>query len=136
MRKQAVAWAAGLWLISGASVMAGDRHNAPRGDAPERLGEALRSGTADVETIAAVVRWVLEEKEENVAPGLARALHAALDGAGGLGQGREWDNAARGAIDLFTGLLDDARTHRRRDEAELARQAWKLFAPAVTECAR
>jgi len=135
------------------------------GDAPRRLGEALRSGTADAETIATIVRWVLEEKEENVAPALAAALGAA---AGDVHHGTvdpRWSAAARGAIALFEGLLDDAGRHRRRDEASVARdlapiiaaaapavadalrevdgptrqvviQAWKVFAPAMPECAR
>jgi hypothetical protein len=129
-------------------------------DAPRRLVEALRSGTADAETIATIVRWVLEEKEEKVAPGLAAALAAA---AGDVTDGPadpRWSAAARGAIALFEGLLDDARGFRRRDEASVARdlapiieaaapavadalrevdaptreaviQAWKLFAPAA-----
>src|SRR6185295_6066649 len=91
------------------------------GDAPRRLGEALRSGTADAETIATIVRWVLEEKEENVAPALAAALGAA---AGDVHPGTvdpRWSAAARGAIALFEGLLDDAGRHRRRDEASVAR---------------
>ena len=138
---------------------------AERERAPWLLGEALRSGTADAETIATIVRWVLEEKEEKVAPALAAALGAA---AGDLDDGTadpRWSAAARGAIALFEGLLDDARSHRRRDEGSVARdlapiidvaapavadalreadaptrhaviQAWKLFAPALPECAR
>ena len=134
-------------------------------DAPRLLGEALRSGTADAETIATIVRWVLEEKEEKVAPALASALRAAV---GDLDDGTadpRWSAAARGAIALFEGLHDDARGHRRRDEGSVARdlapiidaaapavadalrevdaptrqaviQAWKLFAPALPECAR
>jgi hypothetical protein len=108
-------------------------------DGPRLLSEALRSGTADAESIAAIVRWVLEEKEENVAPGLAAALHAAVDGAGGLGEDPQWDAAARGAIDLFVGLLDDARTHRRRDAESLSRDLAPLVeaaAPAVAEAMR
>lgn len=135
MKKRVMALAVVLWLVSGASLMAGDGQTS-RGDAPERLGEALRSGTADVETIATIVRWVLEEQEEKVAPGLARALHAAVDGAGGVGKDQEWEAAARGAIDLFAGLLDDARAHRRRDAASLSRDLAPLVeaaAPAVAE---
>jgi hypothetical protein len=137
----------------------------PPKDAPRLLGEALRSGTADAETIATIVRWVLEEKEENVAPGLAAALGAAVGDVHDGSVDPRWGAAARGAIDLFVGLLDDARLHRRRDEASVARdlapiidaaapavadalrevdaptrqaviQAWKLFAPAMPECAR
>ena len=134
-------------------------------DAPRLLGEALRSGTADAETIATIVRWVLEEKEEKVAPGLAAALGAAVGELDDATTDPRWGAAARSAIDLFVGLLDDARVHRRRDEASVARdlapiiaaaapavadalrevdaptrqaviQAWKLFAPAMPECAR
>jgi len=149
-------------LISLASVpraMAEPPERGGREHAPRLLAEALRTGTADVETIAAIVRWVLEEKEEKVAPGLAAALAAA---AGDVTDGPadpRWSAAARGAIALFEGLLDDARGFRRRDEASVARdlapiieaaapavadalrevdaptreaviQAWKLFAPA------
>ena len=140
--------------------MAGPPAQKEREDGPRLLGEALRSGTADVETIATIVRWVLEEKEEKVAPGLASALQAVVgDFESGTSDPR-WSEAARGAIDLFVGLLDDARAHRRRDEASVARdlapiidaaapavadalrdvdaptreaviQAWKLFAPAA-----
>jgi hypothetical protein len=128
-------------LISLAPVqraMAGPPEGGER-DAPRLLAEALRSGTADAETIATIVRWVLEEKEEKVAPGLASALQAAVgDFESGTSDPR-WSEAARGAIDLFVGLLDDARGYRRRDEASVARDLAPIIdavAPAVVDALR
>jgi hypothetical protein len=155
-------------LISFASAQRATAEPPERGErerAPRLLGEALRSGTADAETIATIVRWVLEEKEEKVAPALAAALGAAAGDLDAVTADPRWSAAARGAIALFEGLLDDARSHRRRDEGSVARdlapiidaaapavadalreadaptrhaviQAWKLFAPALRECAR
>ena len=153
-----------LVMASGPSLWAGTR-KASRADAPRQLGEALASGTADLETIVSIVRWVLEEEPEKVAPALASALQAAIDDLDDGTADPRWSAAARGAIALFEGLLDDARGHRRRDEGSVARdlapiidaaapavadalrevdaptrqaviQAWKLFAPALPECAR
>src|SRR5206468_5534674 len=90
-------------------------------------------------TIATIVRWVLEEKEEKVAPALASALRAAV---GDLDDGTadpRWSAAARGAIALFEGLLDDARGHRRRDEGSVARDLAPIIdaaAPAVADALR
>jgi hypothetical protein len=114
--------------------------DAGREQAPRLLAEALERGTADVETIATIVRWVLEEKEEKVAPALASALRAAMDDDGGaLSADPRWEAAARSALTLFEGLLDDARTHRRRDAASLSRDLAPLVeaaAPAVAEALR
>ena len=43
-------------------------------DAPRLLSEALRTGKTDTAAWASIVRWVLFEKEERVAAGLADAL--------------------------------------------------------------
>jgi hypothetical protein len=132
--KRVVAIAAVLSMF-GPGLMAGDRRPSPA-DGPRLLDEALRSGTADTETIAAIVRWVLEEKEEKVAPAFASALRAAMDEGGALSVDPRWEAAARSALTLFEGLLDDARTHRRRDAASLSRDLAPLVeaaAPAVAE---
>ncbi len=81
------------------------------------------------------MRWVLEEEPEKVAPALASALQAAIDESPGGGDARG-SAAARSAVDLFASLLDDARAHRRRDEASLARDVAPLAraaCPAVAE---
>lgn len=129
---------AAVLLICGSGLMAGDRRPS-RADGPRLLDEALRSGTADPETIAAIVRWVLEEKEEKVAPALASALWAAIDEGDALSADPRWEAAARSALTLFEGLLDDARSHRRRDPASLERDLAPLVeaaAPAVAEALR
>jgi hypothetical protein len=133
-RARAVPVAVILAMACGPSLWAGTR-KASRADAPRRLGEALASGTADAETIASIVRWVLEEEPEKVAPALASALQAAIDESPG-GRDARWSAAAHGAVDLFASLLDDARAHRRRDEASLARDVASLArdaCPAVAE---
>jgi hypothetical protein len=133
-RARAVAVAVILAMASGPSLWAGTR-KASRADAPRRLGEALASGTADAETIASIVRWVLEEEPEKVAPALASALHAAIDESPG-GRDERWNATAHSAVDLFASLLDDARAHRRRDEASVARDVANLAreaCPAVAE---
>ena len=135
--KQGVAIAAVL-LMSAPGLIAGDRRPSPA-DGPRLLDEALRSGTADMETIAAIVRWVLEEKEEKVAPAFVSALWAAIDEGDALSTDPRWEAAARSALTLFEGLLDDARTHRRRDAASLSRDLSALVeaaAPAVAEALR
>jgi hypothetical protein len=123
-RARAVPVAVILAMASGPSLWAGTR-KVSRADAPRRLGEALASGTADAETIASIVRWVLEEEPEKVAPALASALQAAIGESPG-GRDARGNAAARSAVDLFASLLDDARAHRRRDEASVARDVANL----------
>jgi hypothetical protein len=132
---------AAVLALAAATISTAGDDKASRKDAPRQLGEALRTGTADVETIATIVRWVLEEKEEKVAPALAAALQAAFDegepaGRALDGRDAQWNAVARGAVDLFAGVLDDARAHRRRDAESLARDLAPLMeaaAPAVAD---
>ena len=134
-RAQAVPVAVILVMASGPGLWAGTR-KAPRADAPQQLGEALASGTADVETIASLVRWVLEEEPEKVAPGLAAALQSAIADSPAHTDDPRWSAAARSAVDLFASLLDDARAHRRRDAASLTHELAPLLtaaAPALAE---
>jgi hypothetical protein len=116
-------------------VMAGTRE-ASRADGPRRLSEALVSGTADAETIASIVRWVLEEEPEKVAPGLASALQAAIDDTPGRTEDPRWSAAAHSAVDLFASLLGDGQAHRGGDAASLSRQLAPLLsavAPALAD---
>jgi hypothetical protein len=129
MNRGLVLSAAAILMFAGQVAMAGSRKPS-RPDAARQLAEALESGTADAETIAAIVGWVLEEKPEKVAPGLAAALHAAADEAVIGTADPRWGAVARGAVDLFAGLLDDARTHRRRDPASLADEIAPLLRTA------
>lgn len=121
-----------LIAIVPAAVAAEERH-------PSRLlADALARGKADPESIAAIVRWVLEEKEENVAAGFARALQEVVRDGDRLSADPRWDAVARGAVGLFADLLDDAR-YRPRDPASLERDLAPLVeaaAPAVAEALR
>ena len=104
------------------------------GDAPRLLAEALRKGTAEPEALGAIVRWVLESKEEAVASGLAEALGAVAvpeDGTAASPEARRWHAAARGAVSVFEGLLRDAQTHRRRDGESVLRE----LAPVINAVA-
>ena len=135
MNRGLVLSAAAILMFAGQVAMAGSRKPS-RPDAARQLAEALESGTADAETIAAIVGWVLEEKPEKVAPGLAYALQAAVGDAAAQTSDPRWGAVAHGAVDLFVGLLDDARTHRRRHPASVADELAPLLRtarPALTD---
>jgi hypothetical protein len=122
-------------ILASRGSMAGTREPSPP-DAARQLAEALKSGNADAETIAAIVGWVLAEKPEKVAPGLAAALQAAVGDAALRTPDPRWGAVARGAVDLFAGRLDDARAHRRRDPASVADELaplWRTARPALND---
>jgi HEAT repeats len=99
-------------------------------DAPRLLSEALRSGTTDTAAWASIVRWVLFEKEEKVAAGLAEALRAVPAPAGGPDAER-WNATAQAVIGAFAGVLRDAQAHRGRDGDQIASDLVAAAAPAV-----
>jgi HEAT repeats len=103
---------------------------APAEDAPRLLSEALRTGTADTRSMAAIVRWVLSEKEEKVAAGLVDALREAHPPATGA-EAERWNATARAMIDSFQVLLRDAQAHRRRDGDDVVRDLVAVAGPAV-----
>ena len=105
--------AAMIASIAGAMQHAGAR----RGEAADLLKEAVRTGTADAEAFATIADWILYEKEEKVAAGIADVLGA----VGPISAGREgerWNQTAQAMVGLFTGLLRDAQSNRRVDSAE------------------
>src|SRR2546428_834567 len=116
-RAQAVPVAVILVMASGPGLWAGTR-KAPRADAPQQLGEALASGTADVETIASLVRWVLEEEPEEVAPGLAAALQSAIADSPAHTDDPRWSAAARAAVPELSAALADSDTAVREAAAQ------------------
>jgi HEAT repeat protein len=99
-------------------------------DAPRLLAEALRTGQTDTAAWASIVRWVLFEKEERVAAGLAEALNAVPMPATGLDAER-WNATARAAIGTFAAVLEDAQAFRRQDGEALMRHLVGVAAPAV-----
>jgi hypothetical protein len=103
---------------------------APAEDAPRLLSEALRGGTADPRSAAAIVRWVLTEKEEKVAAGVADALRDVHPPASGA-EAERWNATARAIIGSFEGLLADAQAHRRRDGEDVLRDVVSVAGPAV-----
>jgi len=102
----------------------------PAEDAPRLLSDALRSGTADSRSAAAIVRWVLTEKEEKVAAGVADALRDVPPPSSGP-EAERWNATARAVIGSFEGLLADARAHRRRDGEDVVRDLVAVAGPAV-----
>ena len=99
-------------------------------DAPRLLSEALRTGKTDTAAWASIVRWVLFEKEERVAAGLADALTAVPLPAGGPDAER-WNATARAVIGTFAAVLEDAEAFRRQDGDALMRHLVGVAAPAV-----
>jgi hypothetical protein len=99
-------------------------------DAPRLLADALRRGDTDTAAWAAIVRWVLFEKEERVAAGLAEALRAVPAPVSGPDAER-WNATAQAVIGAFAGVLRDAQAHRARDGAEIASALVAAAAPAV-----
>jgi hypothetical protein len=111
---------------------------ADREDAPRLMKEAVRTGTADAAAFAAIADWILYEKEEKVALGLADvlvALEPSMEGA----QGERWNDTTRAMFSLFTGVLRDAAVNRRRSgdapDAEIAALV-KAATPAVAAALR
>ena len=110
---------------------------ARRGEAAGLLKDAVRTGTADAEAFATIADWILYEKEEKVAAGLADAIGTALPTR--AGHDARWNQTAQAMLGLFTGLLRDAQTNRRVDSAEAdARMSAVIAAaaPAVTAALR
>jgi hypothetical protein len=140
MRRQ-LGGAMGVVLVAAATAAAatGDEHaarRAGRDDAPRMLKEAVRAGTADASAIAAIADWVLNEKEEKVASGLAEVL-GALDPAATGGSGERWNGTASAVFSLFGAMLRQADSNGRGDghEKEIAAVV-SAAAPAVVEALR
>jgi hypothetical protein len=126
--------AAMIASIAGAMQHAGAR----RGEAAGLLKEAVRTGSADAETFATIADWILYEKEEKVAAGVADMLVGVLPAAGGP-EAAQWNQTAQAMIGLFTGLLRDAQTNRRVSSAEAHARMETVIAaatPAVTAALR
>jgi hypothetical protein len=99
-------------------------------DAPRLLAEALRSGTTDTAAWASIVRWVLFEKEEKVAAGLAEALRAVPAPTTGV-EAERWNRTAEAVIGAFAGVLRDAQTHTPRNGDAILNDLVAAAAPAV-----
>jgi hypothetical protein len=99
-------------------------------DGPQLLAEALRSGQTDTAAWASVVRWVLFEKEEKVAAGLARALGGVeLSGSGP--DAARWNATATAVLGAFAEVLQDAEAFRRQDGSAIMYRVVGAAAPAV-----
>jgi hypothetical protein len=130
----------GVVLAAAATAAAAsDEHvarRAGRDDAPRLLKEAVRAGTADAAAIAAIADWVLNEKEEKVASGLAEVLGAFGPAVTG-GSGERWNETERAVFSLFGAVLRQAESNRRGDahETEIAAVV-SAAAPAVAGALR
>lgn len=99
-------------------------------DGPRLLAEALRSGTTDTAAWASIVRWVLFEREEKVAAGLAEALKAVPPPTGGP-EAERWNATARAVIGSFAEVLRDAEAFRKQDGDAIVRNLVGVAAPAI-----
>ena len=117
-----------------AIVDAASRPAAAEADAPRLLRESLRTGTAEPAAMGAIVRWVLEEKEEKVAGAVADALTEVaprLPRAEGVDAER-WNVAAQSVLAAFGTALRNAENNRRTDGEEILRG----LAPAIAAAAQ
>jgi hypothetical protein len=110
-----------LFVLPATFTAAETRSRESRADAPRLLKESLRTGTADPEAMGAIVRWVLQEKEEKVAGAFAEALAGVDPRLQGV-QAERWNGAARSVLAVFQGVLRDAERHRRRDGDAILRE--------------
>jgi hypothetical protein len=104
--------------------------DSPPADAPRLLSEALRTGTADARSAAAIAQWVLTEKEEKVAAGMVDALREVQPPTSGP-EAERWNATARAVIGSFQTLLKDAQAHRRRDGEDVVRDLMAVAGPAM-----
>jgi hypothetical protein len=105
----------------GAVIDAASRPARGTEDVPHLLQESLRRGTVDTDAMGAILRFVLQEKEEKVAGAFADALTALeprLQGA----DSERYGAAARSVLSVFAGVLRDAEANRRRDGDSLLRE--------------
>jgi hypothetical protein len=120
-------------VVAAASTAQAAPRKTDRADAPRLLAEAVRKGDADLATFAAITHWILYEKEEKVAAGLAEAL-ATVDLPASGPAGDRWAPTSRAMIALFTSVLRDAESGRRRSgdetDAEIAALV-QAAAPAI-----
>ena len=109
-----------------------------RDDAARLMKEAVRTGTADAAAFAAIVDWILYEKEEKVAAGLIDVL-GAVGPTIATASDERWAETSRAMLSLFTTLLRDAEGNRRPDsdafEADLSALV-SAAAPAVASALR
>ncbi|HUG52685.1 MAG TPA: hypothetical protein VMR21_03760 [Vicinamibacteria bacterium] len=103
-------------------------------EAPRLLAEALRTGTIDGAAWGRVVRWVLNEKEETVARGLADVLRS-VPAARGRDAAR-WDATTTAVLGAFEQVLRDAQLQRRPDSDAVLRSVASAAAPAVIAALR
>jgi HEAT repeat protein len=85
--------------------------------------------------VAAIMRWVLTEKEEKVAAGFMAALEP-LDATASGAAGQRWNGAARAVVDAFLTVLRDAQSRRPNDGAAVANDVVRAAAPAVAQALR
>jgi hypothetical protein len=101
-----------------------------RPDPPRALEEALRTGKADADDVEALIRWVLQEKEETVARELRHTLQS-LDLKGIGRDAQRWEPTSRAILGLFGTVLVDAERLHRRDARSLERELTKVVDAAT-----
>jgi len=130
--KRVVAMTAVLAMAGAGMARAHDKRAAA--DAPALLADALREGKVDADTAAELTRWILSEKDDTVARGLAHAL-GSIDLTTHGSDGKQWDATARAMAALFQSALGDAAARRPRDASQWPELAalMSAAAPAVAQ---
>jgi HEAT repeats len=130
--KRVVAMTAVVALAGAGMARAHDKRAAA--DAPALLADALREGKVDADTAAELTRWILSEKDDTVARGLAHAL-GSIDLTTHGPDGKQWDATARAMVALFGSALGDAAERRPRDASQWPELAALMgaAAPAVAQ---
>ena len=105
-------------LSLSASAAVADTPRPRREDAQRLLKDAIRSGTVEADAFAAISDWILYEKEEAVAAGLADVLASALDqpGVARSLEAQRWDPVAQAMLSVFARVLSDAAHNRHGDQ--------------------
>ena len=102
-------------FLLAATVAAAEPPSPGAEDAQRLLKDALRAGTVDRAAFAAISEWILYEKEEAVAAGLADVLADAAGHAARAHAGDRWDPTAQALLNVFARVLSDAAANRHGD---------------------
>lgn len=120
------------WLVVAAALAAGPMERETK--APDALVEAIETGQADPARVGAIVGWILREREEDVAAGLADVLTRVTVKGGGP-DGERWNATAQAVVAFFQAALRDGMDNRRGRKEPWAELAKVVAAarPAVSD---
>ena len=137
MKNGAVVVAAMVAALAAAGTVTARDKEPKASDVQALLGEALGGAKVDADAAAAITKWILSEKDDTVARGLADVLRSKE--LAPRGSDRElWTATAESMAALFESGLGDAAAHRRRGAGDWPELAALLnaAAPAIADALR